>query len=171
MSSGGAGQGSSFAMPNASQFISAQFATLNFQPMRRWVYSPSFPSGEHWESRIEHSRIEALTDFFVYFEPRTVSILSPAMTERISTKGGPLRVVVLISGSLLFERGTDLSPLKWEGDCNCRLYHVRLRVNREDLFDHLQKLIEPLRPRTFNVYSASEFRKALAEIVLDLNKL
>jgi len=70
-----------------------------------------------------------------------------------------------------FEKGSDLSPLKWEGDCNCRIYQLRFRVSREDLFDDLERIVHPLHPRTFNLATGEDFRKALGEIVRDLEKL
>ena len=94
-----------------------------------------------------------------------------SLRQRLVASGQPLRVLILVSGFLLFERGSDLSPLKWEGDCNCRIYHLRFRSKKNDLFDHVEKLIKPLRPKTFDIKSAHEFRKALAEIVQDLEGL
>jgi hypothetical protein len=76
-----------------------------------------------------------------------------------------------MSGSLTFEHGSDLSAVKWEGDCNCRIYHIRFRLTKDDVFDDLEKIIKPLRPKTFDVMSAIEFRKALGEIVEDLQGL
>ncbi len=80
----------------------------------------------------------------------------------------PLRVFIIVSGSLLFERGSDLEPLEFEGDCGCRVYHLRFRLNRNDLFDELQKVIRPLRPRTFDLRVPADLRKAIAEILEDL---
>ncbi len=80
----------------------------------------------------------------------------------------PLRVFIIVSGSLLFERGADLSPLELEGDCGCRVYHLRFRLSRNDLFDELQKVIRPLRPRTFDLRVPADLRKAIAEILEDI---
>lgn len=83
----------------------------------------------------------------------------------------PLRVFIIVSGSLLFERGSDLDPLEFEGDCGCRVYHLRFRLNRNDMFDELQKVIRPLHPRTFDLRVAADLRKAIAEILEDIGKL
>jgi hypothetical protein len=90
---------------------------------------------------------------------------------KLQAPGRPLQVFILVSGSLLFERGTDLSPLKWDGECNCRVYHLRFRINNDDLFDDLGKLIQPLHPKTFNILTPLQFRKAVGEIARDLEKL
>jgi hypothetical protein len=76
----------------------------------------------------------------------------------------------LVSASILFERGSDLSPLALQGDCNCRVYHVLLHANKGDWFDDVNKLIKPLHPTTFDVSSPPEFRKALADIVNQLQR-
>ena len=58
-----------------------------------------------------------------------------------------------------------------EGDCRCRVYYLRFRLSVNDVFDQLEKLMKPLRPRVFNLLSARDLRKALAEIVDDLGKM
>jgi hypothetical protein len=70
----------------------------------------------------------------------------------------------------LFESGSDLRPLQIEGDCNCRVYYLRFRLSLNDVFDQLDKLIKPLRPRIFNLMTAVDLRRAIAAIVEDLRK-
>ena len=67
----------------------------------------------------------------------------------------PLRVFIVITSSLLFESGSDLTPLQVDGDCNCRVYHLRFRLNNNDVFDQLGTLMKPLRPKTFNLDDAA----------------
>jgi hypothetical protein len=83
----------------------------------------------------------------------------------------PLRVFIVVTGSWLFERGSDLTPLQLEGDCRCRIYHLRFRLNNNDLFDELAKVMKPLRPKTFNLLTPRDLRKAIAEILEDLGNL
>jgi hypothetical protein len=40
-----------------------------------------------------------------------------------------------------------------------------------DVFDEIEKIIKPLHPKTFNLITAQDMRKAIAEIVNDLSKL
>src|SRR6185369_7585503 len=82
-----------------------------------------------------------------------------------------MRVMVVVTSSRLFENGSDLRPLQIEGDCNCRVYYLRFRLNVNDVFDQLEKLMKPLHPRTFNLITARDLRNAIAEIVEDLGKL
>ena len=96
------------------------------------------------------------------------------LDQRLSTdsvEDDPLRVIVLVTSSRLFESGSDLRPLQIEGDCHCRVYYLRFRLNVNDVFDQLEKLIKPLHPHVFNLLTARDLRKALAEIVDDLGKL
>jgi len=93
------------------------------------------------------------------------------LRDRLEAPGQPMRVFIFLSGSLSFERGSDLTPLKWEGDCNCRVYLLRFRLSKDDVFDDLEKIVKPLRPRAFNVTSGLEFRRALGEIVEELEGL
>ena len=83
----------------------------------------------------------------------------------------PMRVFIIVSGSLLFAEGADTSPIKLEGECNCRIYHLNLRVTKDDVFDDLGKLIKPFHPTTFNILTPLDFRRALAAIIQDLNRL
>jgi hypothetical protein len=83
----------------------------------------------------------------------------------------PMRVVIVVTSSWLFEKGADLQPIQMEGDCNCRIYHLRFRLNNADVFDQLEKFMKPLRPRTFNLLTARDLRKAMAEIVRELSTL
>jgi hypothetical protein len=96
------------------------------------------------------------------------------LSQRIIGEGSiesPVRVIIVVTSSQLFERGSDLTPLQIEGDCHCRVYHLRFRLNMNDVFDEIEKIIKPLHPRTFNLLTPRDLRKAIAEIVDDLGKL
>jgi hypothetical protein len=86
-------------------------------------------------------------------------------------EGGPLRVFIVVTSSTLFESGADLRPIQIEGDCRCRVFYLRFRLNVNDVFDELEKFMKPLHPRTFNLLSARDLRKAIAEIVEEMEKL
>jgi len=95
------------------------------------------------------------------------------LNERLTTDlpADSMRVVIVVTSSRLFESGADLRPLQLEVDCNCRLYYLRFRLNVNDVFDQLDDVMKPLRPRIFNLLTARDLRKAIAEIVTDLAKL
>jgi hypothetical protein len=87
-----------------------------------------------------------------------------------STIADGMRVVIVVTSPQLFESGSDLRPLQIEGDCNCRVYYLRFRLSVNDVFDQLEKFMKPLRPRIFNLITARDLRRAIAEIVQDLGK-
>jgi hypothetical protein len=90
--------------------------------------------------------------------------------QRLNREAKFRRAIILISGSLLFAEGSDKSALKLASDCNCRIYHVWLRLTKDDLFDDLGKLIKPLRPTTYKVLTGADFRTVIANIVQDLDR-
>jgi hypothetical protein len=96
------------------------------------------------------------------------------LSQRITGEGSvesPVRIIIVVTSSQLFERGSDLTPLQIEGDCHCRVYHLRFRLNMNDVFDEIEKIIKPLHPRTFNLLTPRDLRKAIAQILEDLAKL
>ncbi len=97
-------------------------------------------------------------------------VLNQRLTSE-AEEGAPLRVIIVVTSSRLFESGSDLRPLQIEGDCHCRVYYLRFRLNVNDVFDQLEKMMKPLRPRIFNLLSPRDLRKAIAEIIDDLGKL
>jgi hypothetical protein len=82
-----------------------------------------------------------------------------------------MRVIIVVTSGQLFESGSDLRPIQVEGDCNCRVYYLRFRLNLNDVFDQLEKFMKPLRPRIFNLLTARDLRNAIAEIVGEMEKL
>ena len=82
-----------------------------------------------------------------------------------------MRVIIVVTSGQLFESGSDLRPIQVEGDCNCRVFYLRFRLNLNDVFDQLEKFMKPLRPRIFNLLTARDLRNAIAEIVGEMEKL
>jgi hypothetical protein len=98
------------------------------------------------------------------------TFLRNTTSERLAMPSKQMRVFIFVSGSLLFERGSEASPIKLEENCNCRAYHVRLRVTKDDVFDDLTKVIKPLHPKIFDILTTRDFREALADIIRDLEQ-
>jgi hypothetical protein len=78
------------------------------------------------------------------------------------------RVLIILSGSVLFEGGSDFTPVSTESNCRCRIYHLHFQESATVSFNDVEKLLKGLRPRTFDIESARDFRKALADIIRDL---
>jgi hypothetical protein len=80
------------------------------------------------------------------------------------------RVFIIVSSLSVFDRSSDLDALKLRENSKNHVYYLRFRHNT-DAFDDIEKIIKPLGPRTFNLNSGLDFRKALAEIIRDLENL
>jgi flagellar motor protein MotB len=111
--------------------------------------------------KVDVSAVEGLKEHATFF--RT------ALEKRLNGEARLRRAIILVSGSLLFAQGSNDSALKLAADCNCRVYHVWLRLTRDDTFDDLGNLIKPLRPVTYKVLTGADFRKAITDIVQDLD--
>ena len=81
------------------------------------------------------------------------------------------RVLIILSGSVLFEGGSDFTPVSTEGNCRCRVYHLHFQETATISFNDVEKLLRGLRPKTFDIESARDFRKALADIISNLESL
>jgi len=90
------------------------------------------------------------------------------LAQRLRNPAEPLRVIVVVSNNVLLEPGSDLEPLRLEGDCHCRFYHIRFPLNKDDVFDDIRQLIKRFQPKTFNVASARDLREAVAAIASDI---
>jgi hypothetical protein len=93
------------------------------------------------------------------------------LEQRLNTGNPVHRVLIILSTAHRFERGSDLTPFELEGDCNCTVYYLRLRLHREDNFEDLGRILRKLRPRIIDIRSAIELRRAVAQIVQDLSNL
>jgi hypothetical protein len=85
-------------------------------------------------------------------------------------KEPPLRVIIFLSGAMVFPKGADLSPIEKAPSCNCRVYFIRLRPFG-NYWDQLDAILRPLKPRRFDVRTPAEYRRALAAILADLREL
>ena len=98
------------------------------------------------------------------------AFLRTSMEAALERKEDATRVFIIVSSLNVFDRTADLEPLKLRENCKCRTYYLRFR-NGNDAFDDIEKVIRPLNPKIFNLNSGLDFRKALAEIIRDLENL
>jgi len=133
--------------------------------------------GPNWQSLMEalkKAQIPELSAQALQGSKNNGAFFREFLSQRINSEGfdgSPIRVLIIVTSSQLFQRGSDLTPLQVEGDCRCRVYHLRFRLNMADVFDEIEKIVKPLHPRTFNLITPRDLRKAIAEIVADLEKL
>ncbi|MCL4523002.1 MAG: hypothetical protein M1453_08145 [Acidobacteria bacterium] len=83
----------------------------------------------------------------------------------------PLRVFIVASCPVLFERGADLSPVKPPRGADIRVYHLQYQLGFSNLWDDLPRVLRELAPRRFELQNPEEFRRALARILADLRAL
>jgi hypothetical protein len=98
------------------------------------------------------------------------AFLRTTMEAALERKEDATRVFIIVSSLNVFDRTADLEPMKLRENCKCRAYYLRFR-NGNDAFDDIDKVIRPLNPKTFNLNSGLDFRKALAELIRDLENL
>ena len=133
--------------------------------------------GVNWESLMEalqKAQRPAISAEALQGSKNNGAFFREVLNQRLTSEpeeGDALRVIIVVTSSRLFESGSDLRPLQIEGDCHCRVYYLRFRLNVNDVFDQLEKMMKPLRPRIFNLLSPRDLRKAIAEIIDDLGKL
>ncbi|MFQ5694680.1 MAG: hypothetical protein ACE5HB_01685 [Terriglobia bacterium] len=89
---------------------------------------------------------------------------------RAGAPAPPHRVFIVLSGSMLFPRGSDLEPLQAPAGCDCHLYHLRFPLSFWHEWDELHRVLKPLKPRRFTIRSAMDLRKALGRILSELRQ-
>ncbi len=83
----------------------------------------------------------------------------------------PFRVFLIVGSGILFPHGSDLEPIQAPKECFCRVYYLQYRVAYANLWDDLIRIVRPLEPKRFHVFSPIEMRRALAVILADLGSL
>lgn len=81
----------------------------------------------------------------------------------------PRRIIVLLRTPTFLPSDTDFTPITPPPACNCSVYDFRFRTPPDDIWDNLNRVIKPLRPRTFSIDSPDGFRHALSSLLSDLS--
>jgi hypothetical protein len=77
----------------------------------------------------------------------------------------PEHVYVIAASGILFPQGTSSKPIEGRPT---HLYYLRANLLWSDQWDAMEKIVKPLHPRLFSINDATQFRKALAAMVGDL---
>ncbi|MCL6480549.1 MAG: hypothetical protein K6U02_02370 [Firmicutes bacterium] len=82
----------------------------------------------------------------------------------------PQTVFILVSSGILFPSGNSLEPLtqREADECDCRVFYFQFRIHRDNLWDHLTRLLTPFRPQRFFLQSPNDFRRGLARMLSQL---
>jgi hypothetical protein len=83
----------------------------------------------------------------------------------------PLRVFIVVSSLVTFERGADLTPVRPPQGGDFRVYHLQYHLGTANFWDDLPRVLRELAPRRFELQSPEEFRRALARILAELRAL
>jgi hypothetical protein len=75
------------------------------------------------------------------------------------------RVLIVLSNAMQIGESPSRGLLQLERECDCRVYYLRAAGRDRDA---IERLLQPLRPKVFDVNTARDFREAVAEIVRDL---
>ena len=86
---------------------------------------------------------------------------------RIKSTDGKARVTFVLSSPVDFRRGADTSPIRFDENCDCRLYYLQMFPYGSD---DLRKILTSTQSRRLEINSAMELRKALATIMRDLEE-
>jgi hypothetical protein len=106
------------------------------------------------------------------------------------------RVVIILSSVVNFEPGQEMHPIEADGGADCRLFYVRYQPlppiyfgrgggrqrgpergglpppgQSPYLIDELEPLLKPADPKLFDVNTPEQFRKALATILSEIEKM
>ncbi len=82
----------------------------------------------------------------------------------------PLRIMIVLSSAMLFVSGSDVLPVNPPQNCDCRVYYLRLRL-LGNIWDQIDDVLDPLKPRRFDIGSPADYRSAIAAILNDLRSL
>jgi hypothetical protein len=99
------------------------------------------------------------------------AFLRESLDRHLTAPPDATKVIVVISGSEMFQSSGSAKSVNLKKNCDCRVYHVRFRYDIRDAYDDVEKILKPLSPKTFDITSPRDFRRAVAEIIRDLNKL
>ena len=113
-------------------------------------------------------------EFFHQFVDKIISDNTPCSSQPV----GAGRAIIVVSDSLIFPAGTDKEPVSPPEHRNARFFHIRfsntLFYTKYSFpaavvtFDEVGHLLGPLHPRNFDVVEPKDLRRAVAEIVQDI---
>lgn len=101
-------------------------------------------------------------------EDSSTSATSASTPASAEAPANPRRILILISNPVDFAQLPDGVGLPRSEQCNCRVFYLRYRFVDPLAPDRFADLLNPLRPRLFEVYKPEDVRKALATLIKEL---
>ena len=120
---------------------------------------------------VDTRTLEARRERGAFFREILQQRLPPSRGASPAPNEEPFRVFLIVGSGTLFPRGSDLEPIQAPKECFCRVYYLQYRVSYGNLWDDLIRIVRPLEPKRFHVFSPIEMRRALAVILADLGSL
>jgi len=146
--------------------------TINLEE-QRVVYDSNTAGGFDFTRMLAAERDNRETDSIPIsaLQRRSTSAgyLKDLLERRIKNPADHHRVVILVSSPVIFPRGGDISPIELENSCGCSLIHLRLGEGSRG--DDLQKMLKSPPAQRFEIISPLALRRAIAQIVQELEAL
>ena len=111
----------------------------------------------------------------------TPVFLRDELSRRINSEearpGGarPVRVFVIFSGSLDDYSFKDLEQKSLPEDCTCRVYYLEYDFSRMNFefsdTGKVEKMLRPLKTKSFHIHSPDDMRRALATILQEVSQM
>jgi hypothetical protein len=105
-------------------------------------------------------------DFFRHFLERVISDKNGCGDGVVPQD----RAVIVVSDSLMFPHGTYAEGVSASNQQGSKFFHLKISTRGIASWDQVGGMLSELHPRKFNVADPKDFRRALAEIIKDLEK-
>jgi hypothetical protein len=105
------------------------------------------------------------------------------VSQRIADAGEPMRVVIVLTGTMAFDSGEDLHAIELGVKPAGKLFYIRYhspapmpgfpgtpRPLPSEPIDALEQTVKPLDPRLFDVYTPEQFRKTLGALIQEISR-
>lgn len=116
---------------------------------------------------IDIDRLSRYTQASAYFNARLSEILEGGSCR--SGEAATKRAVVVVSNQQVFPPETEIIEISPKSSEKPRFYYFCIN-DRAYISGDIQKMLKPAKPRSFLIRRPHDFRKALSDLILDLEK-
>jgi len=99
--------------------------------------------------------------FFAHYLEQLSTAPSPCQTDGHV----PVHVLIVVSDAFIFPDGAEMTTVRPELIPRGLCYHLRLVPVAGVRWDHIAKVVKPLRPKKFEFSDSARFRKTVAELI------
>jgi len=116
---------------------------------------------------IDVDRLSSYTRASAYFHAKLSEILED--NSCVSGKNTPSRIVIVVSNQQVFPENTDIIPVIPQNPESTRFYYFCIN-NNAYISGDVNEMLKPAEPKRFMIRGPLDFRKALSNLILDLEK-